>query len=526
MSGTIPDGPKSRFSKFLTRLTTARTFIFDAAVVGSVVALLYVAAQEVANRSIIIEEIKLPDSLTKMGYSGQVASLRLWDALQRINEQTIEDTDLDRKTALLTEWQQLEITEPNTQLSLRGMSHAIKKVIGWEQPWISGEVVCGDTDCTPTEYQLRIRVLKDGNVVRIPNETIGPIKNDRDIDLYLDRAALKILEVVDPVLMAEYYNGENNEQAERLAEGALRNPRRVEERVLPLLGQINTNQQDWDRASLLFKQSLEASSSFDRSFSDELLYAGITHVLWGDMLYQRSMYDRSSDFAMEGRDHLYKALDYFEFIDDIFGRIQDPMHYQYWGQALMLVGRLDEAEEKFLLMSQASPFDPIPHELIARIIFSSDRERADLEFKAALSKRNNKSRTYLVWGQQHLYAKEYGAARDRFMKAREADPTYAEVYFWEAYSAIDQGDYRSALESIESFVSAALERRASDSTNEEEDAELSEEDIWYLILVRNLAENGRSICDDSRPMRHLAEVVDSGRYDWLLAKMRSAWPSC
>ena len=50
---------------------------------------------EVFGDEIVIEEIEVPESLTKMGYSGQVASLRLWDALQRITEETKKNSDLD-----------------------------------------------------------------------------------------------------------------------------------------------------------------------------------------------------------------------------------------------------------------------------------------------------------------------------------------------------------------------------------------------------------------------------------------------
>ena len=136
-------------------LTALRTFLVDVLVIGSVSGIALFIYLELSRDTIIIDEIGLPKPLLDMGYTGQIASVRLWDALQRINDETALRTDFDEQTPWLTESEQIKFTEPQTGISLQGVVQLLGRLDGSSRR-IAGDFVCGDPECTPDKIELRL----------------------------------------------------------------------------------------------------------------------------------------------------------------------------------------------------------------------------------------------------------------------------------------------------------------------------------------------------------------------------------
>ena len=225
-------------SGFFGGLTRVRSAIIDFVVVGSLAAFLAIAVLDIRESKVIIEEIGLPEKMQKLGYSEKIASIRLWDAMVRLNDETLEQTDFDRKTPFLSESEQLDISEPQTGLSLSALVAAVRQAVGLERRRVAGEFVCGEAAC-----ELRLRVFNGERVARISN---GPLRqlNDAALDQYFDKAALRVLQELDPMLVAEYLNGRDDAKAESLAETIYFTGNGDSGRAAALLVQINGTQRD------------------------------------------------------------------------------------------------------------------------------------------------------------------------------------------------------------------------------------------------------------------------------------------
>ncbi|SLN57843.1 Tetratricopeptide repeat protein [Roseovarius litorisediminis] len=196
---TAPAEPrKNRRQQFVDWLVFLRSTIINSVVIGSIVAVLAVTAIELLRRPVIIEEIGLPRKLSDMGYSGSVAAHRLWDAVQ-----TIQDNSgtLKPQTSLMTASRQLDVVEPGTGISLQGLTQMLRELLGLKQTRIAGEIICLDSDCASRSLALRLRVITDQGMQIVSAGEIG----GQSVDEYFIASALKLLEKIDPYVVAAYY---------------------------------------------------------------------------------------------------------------------------------------------------------------------------------------------------------------------------------------------------------------------------------------------------------------------------------
>jgi tetratricopeptide (TPR) repeat protein len=374
--------------------------------------LLIVTISDVLADNIVIDEISIPEALEKLGYTEQIASLRLWDAIQRINEETADRTDLDRKTPLLTESQKLEITEPETGLSLRSVTQVVRKVLGIDERRIAGEFVCGDAACTPGKAQLLLRVFQDGQVHRVSGGPIGDWSEHR-LDDYFYEVAMQVLEVVDPIVTAENLNGIDNDRAMRIAEAIVDSRGAERARAATLLVQINASQGNH-----------VAAESWSRRV-DEISWVGSEH--WrGIALLNRAVAMRYSLVTVNNgvsvEDLLHAAVRHFERADNVDLAYRNYLTIFYWGVALEELGQFPEAAEKFAVINEMRPDD---HEALIHLGYTLYRsDKPDLgaaRFAQAASKRESDN-AYDWWGIALMETGDYEQALEKFDRAVELNP--------------------------------------------------------------------------------------------------------
>ena len=194
-----------------------RTLAVNLIVIISIAAIVVLLTRELLREPVIIEEVSLPPSMVAQGFSGAVTAQRLWDAISDIQ---IKSTTHKTQTALLAANRQLDVAAPGTGISLQQLTQALRSMLNLPQTRIAGEVLCATPDCTFSELRLRLRVFKDGRMHVLRSDPVGA----RSLDGYFHLSAIRVLEVIDPYVLAAYlyYYEIRRDDAVEIAEDLLR----------------------------------------------------------------------------------------------------------------------------------------------------------------------------------------------------------------------------------------------------------------------------------------------------------------
>lgn len=432
--------------RILSILTALRTLTIDVAIIAFVGGILWVTISDLRGDQTVIEEIALPEKLTKMGYSGRVASLRLWDAMQRIIEETAETTDFEETALLQTASEQLEITEPESGLSLRGLSQLVRKVLRIEQDRIAGDFVCADLKCTPEQVTLRLRIFKDGRVHRIETPPIGDARSEQELSAYFEQAALDALRVVDPMLVAEYLNAKYHESAEEAAEAVIGADREHGARAATLLVQLHSSSGNMAEAYRWKERVAELAPA------DETYWSGIAATTLG----WSHKYANSSGKAEE---RFREALAIFKRARP--RRPDKPLVHYWTGMALMGIEEHDLASASFEKFVDLEPDDPAGLTAWGWALYErGEAHDAAEKYAQALIISRFKEEIHLGWADALYRVRRYEEAIDHYEDASHLNPELAEPYYGLGLSYLALMDVKRAAQNLRIYsnlTSTALE---------------------------------------------------------------------
>lgn len=333
-----PDEPASSRLKFASEGTTyVRTLAINVVVLGSLLAVLFVTSREALNDSIVIEEIGMPAHLEEMGYSGKVAAHRLWDAVNAVNA-TIA---LNQRTPLLAESRQLEITEPETGLSLRGLAQMIRALLGLNQRRIAGEFVCRAQPCNVEALALRLRILTGEGMPIVSAGPLNAAGTEEEIDEYFLQSALEMLRVVDPMVAAEYlFSVERFADARDIAERTVGVGGEDSAWAATMLGQLDNREERFAEAQDWYDRALELGSTPDPAQD------AIVHVFLGQSLDAEGRPGQAWKQYLAATERAKWAT----ILDP-----EDSDAYNTWAYALFSLARYPEAEAKFRAALKLKP---------------------------------------------------------------------------------------------------------------------------------------------------------------------------
>ncbi len=345
-----------------------RAVVIDALIIAAVVLAVTVGYREVMRPDTVIEEIALPSDLSDLGYSGQVAAMRLVDAVNKLNDEAQRLSDLDEKTSLIPSSRQFELVEPQTGLSLRAISAAIDSLVPGRRTHVAGEFVCAKKKCKIEDMQLRLRVF-DGTKLAIatagPIGAIGEEASEGEIESYFRRSAVELLKVLDPIVIAERLAASATadpyvpefgdqrpvlEEAIRLSKSLVRRAHEDDARAAVLLGQIFS----------LTGRTAEAERWFTRvadiATSDEAPLVGAANYNWGEMLDGKP--EATEKWKTAERIFATSASD---------GRLGSS--YLIWqGLTFEELGRFGDAEAVYQSWIAAEPENPGAHFQLAYLL--------------------------------------------------------------------------------------------------------------------------------------------------------------
>lgn len=158
-----------------------------------------------------IEPLHLPEALEDYGYSAEVGAYRLRDALVSIADtatdlEAFSSTDSPEAAVFLPITEELSFEIPRLEWSFRSTVLLARRFLRVHELRIAGEFVCppdgGERPCSSREtIQMRLRIFKpDGSMKLIEMPAIG----QQDLTNYFLRAALGVLDEIDPYTVARY----------------------------------------------------------------------------------------------------------------------------------------------------------------------------------------------------------------------------------------------------------------------------------------------------------------------------------
>jgi hypothetical protein len=238
-------------------LVAVRTATLNGLLLVSVIAVVGLMATDLNRDVVVIDPIRLPEPLRKMGFSEDVAAHRLWDEVLRINEGTPTAKD---RVAVLPASQRVDFEAPGAGISLQALVQMMRRFLGLEETRIAGEFICTTTDCKPESLALRLRVFRRGGMKVISMPVVGDQTGKTGIDRYFGDAARELLRELDPYVVAFHLYQTDKAAAEREALQIIGPGDAQRKWALNLLGLIAAHRGDHETAIGWYERAIAADA--------------------------------------------------------------------------------------------------------------------------------------------------------------------------------------------------------------------------------------------------------------------------
>ena len=253
-----PDGtaaqPKPWYQWLADFLAALRSIFVSVVVIGAFVFIGFLVASEIRNRPVTILSISIPQNVKDIGYTSDVVTSHIVDAIKKIQTKSYKYGILRRFT-VSSDNDVLQVKIPDTEISLGTIVQYIKEKIGISNTQISGESVCSNSPCTSNNAILRVRMGSDKDALDIFLLSATSYE-----DIYT-KAAEGILSLVDVYTLAGYYyNIDNLDSAESLAHELDQVSNQEQKLAVNLLGLVEARRGQYANAIEEFRRALRIST--------------------------------------------------------------------------------------------------------------------------------------------------------------------------------------------------------------------------------------------------------------------------
>ncbi|MBD0254522.1 MAG: tetratricopeptide repeat protein [Cytophagales bacterium] len=398
----------------------------------------------------------MPKELADNGYSGQVIAHKLNDQIAAIY--AISDSLPDRSMVTEKDKQAVaanksiipvgteepvDVQIPGSNLSIQSLAHIIKKVVGFKQIKIEGEIISEDT-----ALQITSR-LSNCNYKTV----IGRKDEINDI---LRTHAEHILKCLHPYTLARYYYmGKKYQQAvETISTILAQTPHSDDKFGYNLWGNILADQKNYQQAIIKYQEA----SKLDPENS-------IFVVNLGNTLYDLGKYDEAiakykqavelnpndANAYNNWGNAFFKLRKYEEATAKYKRAIDlDPNHakgYNNWAVVLLRLGNFKEATAKCKRAIELDPDYANAHYNWGNALFNLSRfEEATAKYKRAIDLDPNDLKAYNNWGNALFKLKKYEEATAKYKRVIELNPDNADAYYNWGVVLEKQNNKRLALE--------------------------------------------------------------------------------
>ncbi len=382
-------------------LGLVRSYTTDLAIILAFFVVGYLAVSHLLRDSIVLEISSVPKPLEEMGYTGQIVSYKLWDAALFIND---EASTVKGRKSILADIGEPDIVAPGIGISLNDVVRMVRDLFGISETKVGAAFVCGDAQCKLEAMDLHIQVITAGRLTSTTVGALGTLRTQEDFDRYFDRAAIALIRLIDPYVVASFLYGADfgspSPRAAQLANALLDPSRRIDE------------------------TRTEAEAM-------RILRAGGEQSPWAANLLGVIELDQRARPA-RARHWFEKALDLAAFnkTAQVAGFLSNE------GVALDRLGYRDEAFAKLRAAIRADPAWPVPYRNLGNLLMAEDPEAARKYYAYAVAVDPGFAEGYTAWAASLLprsTAKgvllsqqertDLGRACDLYAQATKADPT-------------------------------------------------------------------------------------------------------
>lgn len=445
-------GRPSRVKKLDEGLLVARSTVVNAVIILLIGLGLAFTFVELRREVVVIDAIRLPTALEEMGYSDQVAAIRLWGAVARISEAARTDKD---RVALLPASQQVDFEAPGAGVSVQSLMRALRSFLSLEETRIAGEFICGTPDCAPEQLSLRLRVFQGSRMEILSLDPIGedagtegqgteegatqvlrslgirpgePL-TERNLKAYFHRAALDLLRMLDPFIVASFLYQNGSPNAARDEAMRLTGPGSPERKwALNLLGLIATDRGDHEAAVAWFRKAVDADP--EDAFA-------IAYLNWGNALR-----------AMGRPDEAIPKYRRAAELDP-----EDALAFNNWGAALSDKGELEAAIEKYRRATEIAPEEALAYNNWGSALFEQGEPGAAIGlYRRATELDPDYAVAYVNWGNALFVREDVAGAVEKYREAVRLDPRISSAHFNMALALRQAGRTEEAIAAFEAFL--------------------------------------------------------------------------
>jgi Flp pilus assembly protein TadD len=369
--------PKGKMTTAIEKINTVLSTIYKAILscilVFLAVVLLAGLLIEFISDTVSIESFSVPKELADNGYSGQVIAHKLNDQIAAIYaiSDSLPDgsmvTEKDKQTVAAKSIipagtkEPVDVQIPGSNVSIQSLAHLIKKVVGFKQIKIEGEITSEDT-----VLQITSR-LSNCNY----KTSIG--RKDKINDI-LRINAEHVLKCLHPYALARYYYVEKkDEQAVETINTILAQAPPSDDKFgYNLWGNILSNQKNYQEAIIKYQEA----SNLDPGNS-------IFVVNLGNTLYDLGRFE--------------KAIAKFKRAIELTPN--DASAYNNWGNALFNLRKFEEAIAKYKQAIELNPGDAIVYNNWGVALNELGKfEEAIAKCKRAIELNPKHANAYYNWG--------------------------------------------------------------------------------------------------------------------------------
>ena len=236
----------------MTWLEEARKLFFNLATLAGFGLLAWTIVDTVRADQAIIEPITLPPVMNTVGYTEEVAAMRLRDAMQAIKDGADKDKQGPK---ILPSSRELDIAAPGTGVSLSSITKLVGRLIGGYQNRIAGEFVCPADPCKPADVTLRLRIFGE-TTEQIGLDAIGK----RSFDEYLELAGEQVMRAIAPYTLASSLPQSRQQDAIGIAVDIANSPKHPDKaNAENLVGSLKYEAGDIDDSIYWFNRAVESN---------------------------------------------------------------------------------------------------------------------------------------------------------------------------------------------------------------------------------------------------------------------------
>jgi tetratricopeptide (TPR) repeat protein len=434
--------PKGKMTTAIEKVNTAMSTVYKAILsfilVFLAVVLLAGLLIEFISDTILIESFSVPKELADKGYSGQVIAHKLNDQIAAIYaiSDSLPDksmvTEKDKQTVAATKSiipagtkEPIDVQIPGSNVSIQSLAHIIKKVVGFKQIRIEGEITSEDT-----VLQITSR-LSNCNY----KTSIG--RKDKINDI-LRVNAEHILKCLHPYALARYYYVEkkHKQAVETIHTILAQAPRSDDKFAYNLWGNILRNQKNYQEAIIKYQEA----SNLDPENSFFVTNLGNTFYGLGDFEEAITKYDRAIELNPNNADAynnwgvvLLKLSKFKEAAAKCKLATEldstNAMAYYNWGVSLNRLGDFKEATTKYKRATELNPNDADAYNNWGNALLKLSKfEEAAAKCKRATELDSNNAIAHNNWGDALLKLRKFEEAAAKYKRAIELNPNDADAY--------------------------------------------------------------------------------------------------